>query len=64
MPIKVEGARVYWSEFEITFIRLFALCVPSIIDYELVTFSSDGEKQTPAAGAECCFHDICEDTRN
>lgn len=34
----------------------FALYVERISDKDLVTFSFDGEKQTPAAGAECCFN--------
>lgn len=38
----------------------FCVCVARMIGKDSATFSFDGEKQTPAVGAECCFNqDIC-----
>jgi len=58
--IKIEGdmhivCRINCNHFFLTFLRI---CSKS--DKDSDTFSFDGEKQTPAVGAECCFNqDIC-----
>jgi hypothetical protein len=54
--IKIEGdmhivCRINCNHFFLTFLRI---CSKS--DKDSDTFSFDGEKQTPAVGAECCFN--------